>query len=269
MHTILESSPEFKALDLGFKEAAERLLQRLEMPLVEVVLEADREVTRRAIEENSIYRLKEGCLRCLFRGKPLCFFDEGDVIGLGMSVTSPYFELISDFAVLAEKIPLDEAHKKILSSEELFGVYQEVLALHQHRQAALLAMFAEPEVVLAPNLKSIAAGQTIIEQGGQAEAVYSLIEGKAEAYVDGVLVGEIQQDDIFGMLAVITKGLRTATVIAKSDCVVLSVPPEKFIELINTRPAAVLSMIEDMARTITELNAKVVGAAKGNTRTIF
>src|SRR5690625_7337213 len=75
------------------------------------------------------------------------------------------------------------------------------------------------------------AGETIIAQGAEADRVFTLLEGKAEALRDGVKVGEVHADEIFGALAVFTRQRRMASVVAISDCTVLAVPKDEFIDL--------------------------------------
>ena len=101
------------------------------------------------------------------------------------------------------------------------------------------------------------AGETIIHQGDTADRVYTLLEGSADALCDGVKVGEVHPNEIFGALAVFTRQPRMASVVATSDCTLLAVRKEEFIELIEHQPQICLGLIEEMAAKINQLNGQL------------
>jgi len=108
------------------------------------------------------------------------------------------------------------------------------------------------------------AGETIIHQGAEADRVYTLLEGEAEAMRDGVKVGDIHANEIFGALAVFTRQKRIASVVAKSDCTVLAVRKEEFADLAELQPQICLGLIEELADKIHHLNSQVLSMqAKG------
>lgn len=107
-----------------------------------------------------------------------------------------------------------------------------------------------------------AAGETIIAQGDTADLVYTLIEGSADALCDGVKVGEIHQNEIFGALAVFTRQKRIASVVAKTDCTVMMVNKDDFVQLIYEQPHLSIGLIEEMAAKINELNNQLLALKK-------
>ncbi len=107
-------------------------------------------------------------------------------------------------------------------------------------------------------MRNFAPSEVIIKQGTSGDEVYTLLNGHANVIVDGIIVGEVLADEIFGALAALTDMPRTASVVASQNCSVLSIEKDKFIELIQNRPLTVLKMVQDMARTIVDLNKKVV-----------
>jgi len=108
------------------------------------------------------------------------------------------------------------------------------------------------------------AGEIIIHQGAEADQVYTLLEGEAEAMRDGIKVGDIHANEIFGALAVFTRQKRIASVVAKSDCTVLAVRKEEFADLAELQPQICLGLIEELADKIHQLNSQVLSMqAKG------
>lgn len=101
-------------------------------------------------------------------------------------------------------------------------------------------------------------GDVIIRQGDEAEYVYTLLRGSATVSVqDGVVVGVIEEGEIFGAIAALTSQTRTATVTAASSCTVMSVPRDQFIELMHSQPETCLQLIRTMAQKITYMNQQM------------
>lgn len=107
-----------------------------------------------------------------------------------------------------------------------------------------------------------AAGDIIIAQGDEADLVYTLIEGQADAVCDGVKVGEIHQNEIFGALAVFTRQPRIASVVARTECSVMMVNKDDFIQLIYDQPQIAVGLIEEMTAKINELNNQLLALKK-------
>jgi len=108
----------------------------------------------------------------------------------------------------------------------------------------------------AAGFQRYTAGETIIQEGEQADHVYTLLKGEAFASVKSKQVGKIKEGEIFGALAAITGNIRNASVLAHSNCTVMTVPKEQFIDLIKSQPETCLQMITTMAQQITELNSR-------------
>ncbi len=109
---------------------------------------------------------------------------------------------------------------------------------------------------------NFAPGEIIIRQGDAADLVYTLIDGKADAICDGVKVGDIHQNEIFGALAVFTRQPRIASVVACTDCTVMMVNKDDFIQLMFEQPQISVGLIEEMAAKINELNSQILALKK-------
>ena len=110
---------------------------------------------------------------------------------------------------------------------------------------------------LTLRIQHFAAGAQLIQQGDDAEHVFIIIEGHAEAFVDGQKVGDVQKDEIFGAMAVFTREKRSASVIASEPCTVMVIPKDQFLSLMQSNPRIAHSLIEGMARRIDLLNKEV------------
>jgi len=263
MYTLLELSSDingqdFEERDQKSKRLIDQLLKNLPVSNELETISSNQNIAEEARKKQQFYVIREGCVQYKVFGKTLCFLNEGDVIGLSHQVFTGKEEIIGDFAVKVAVYEVENLMQRLRVSIEDTLVYQQYLSTQYEVLMMLTSALMRSEVVMDPELLHFSPGDVIIEQGSTAGDVYTLVEGTAEAFVDGVKVGEILRDDIFGMLAAITGVPRTASVIANSRCVVVSVPKEKFIELIQNKPQAVLKAIEVMSRVIVDLNQQVV-----------
>ncbi len=64
---------------------------------------------------------------------------------------------------------------------------------------------------------NVAEGKTLVEQGSSARAFYLILEGGVEVTRDGSPVARLHQNDFFGESAMISGGVRNASVTATSD----------------------------------------------------
>ena len=87
-------------------------------------------------------------------------------------------------------------------------------------------------VTLAPaELERLATGADRVEvgpgveltrQGDFGHSVFVVLEGRAQVLVEDRVVGELSQGEIFGEIAVLSSGRRTATVVSLTDMVLAS-----------------------------------------------
>lgn len=205
-----------------------------------------------------LLRIVEGQVDYSINGKLVIHFSDGDLLGLPRSLNLPQgqFTCKSPVTFLAyERDALVTAANADLRSQRNWTYY-------------LLCTISLYELALAQEIRSefqptagfmhYRAGETIIEQGDTAHKVYTLLEGSADAVCDGVKVGEIHANEIFGALAVFTRQPRIASVIATSDCTVLAVRKEEFITLIEHQPQICMGLIEEMAAKINHLNNQLL-----------
>ncbi len=201
-----------------------------------------------------LLRIVEGQVDYFLNGKLLLQFTEGDLLGLPRSLNLPQGRFACSAPVTF----------KAYERDELVTAVNADLKNQRNWAHFLLCTISLYELALAQELRGefqpsagflhFRAGETIIKQGDSAHKVYTLLEGSADAVCDGVKVGEINANEIFGALAVFTRQPRIASVIATSDSTVLAVRKEEFITLIEHQPQICLGLIEEMAAKINQLN---------------
>ncbi len=200
----------------------------------------------------------EGQVEYYLHNKLVMHFEAGDLLGLPRSLNLPQGQFCCKGPVTLvayERDALVAQANSDLKSQRNWA-YLLLCNISYYEQA--LAQELRTEFQPSAGFLHFRASETIINQGDIADRVYTLLEGSADAVCDGVKVGEIHANEIFGALAVFTRQPRMASVIASSDCTVLAVRQEEFITLIEHQPQICLGLIEEMAAKINQLNNQLL-----------
>lgn len=206
---------------------------------------------------NQLYIIESGLLQAWVDERPVYFLCEGDLLGLRQGLDLPACRYSCEDPVRLRPY----SRNALLSHIHADPRRQELFTQYLIGQIALLsdalARLRQPDLRPSTGFQHYAAGEELIHQGDEADNVFIIVEGHAEAFVDGHRVGDVQKDEIFGAMAVFTGEQRSATVIASEPCTVMVIPKEQFISLMHSNPRIAHSLIESLARRIHLLNQEV------------
>lgn len=203
--------------------------------------------------------ITEGQVYYRVRGKLVAILEEGDLIGLtrSLNLNEGVFSCIEN--VQFAPYERDELIAHVNSDLKLQKNWAHYLVCNIAFYQQALAQEIRAEFQPQAGFIHFHQGEVIIQQGDEADKVYTLLDGSADAVCDGVKVGEVNTNEIFGALAVFTRQPRIASVIATSDCTVLAVRKEEFVDLIDHQPQICMGLIEEMASKINQLNNQLLG----------
>ena len=110
-----------------------------------------------------------------------------------------------------------------------------------------------------------AAGEVVIEAGEHADRVFILAAGLLEVTPPGreQTKRRLERGALLGELAFFASDLRTATVTAASDCVLLSLPYENFRSFLIANPESALVLTGRIVRTLREIEAELAQRQAG------
>jgi CRP-like cAMP-binding protein len=99
------------------------------------------------------------------------------------------------------------------------------------------------------------AGDVVVRQGEPGNAVYALIDGTAEVWLEDppqspVFLRTMRSGQLFGETAVLYHGPRSATIKAKTDLMTLKLPGPVFIELLRSTPEVALRVAVTLAQRL-------------------
>lgn len=209
------------------------------------------------LPDNQLFMLAEGVIDTSVDQRPLFYLQSGSLIGLRHGLSLPNWQYSHSEPVKLVPYERREFFRHVYGDEER----QEQFTFYLLGQTTLLteafARIKQLEVSPSTGFEHFAPGEKLIRQGDAAEHVFVIVEGHAEAWVDGQKVGDVQKDEIFGAMAVFINEPRTATVIATEPCTVMTIPKDQFLTLMQSNPRIAHSLIESMARRIDLMNKEI------------
>ncbi|MGC5701998.1 Crp/Fnr family transcriptional regulator [Pseudomonas sp. NFXW11] len=206
---------------------------------------------------NQLFLLDSGVIQASVDERPLFYLHEGDLVGLRRGIEQPQWQLSCDAPLKLIPYLRTEVFRHIYADEQRSELLLQYLIGQTALLADAVARLKPPELRSANGFKRVNAGEVLIAQGDEADHVFVLLEGHAQAFVDGHQVGEVPKDEIFGAMAVFTGERRSANVIASEPSTVMLIPKEQFLSLTQSNPRIAHSLIESMARRIDLLNKEV------------
>lgn len=218
----------------------------------------------------SVWWIVKGACSLELSGRAILSLESGDVVGpwksagipLALSTTE---ESSCELLGFTPKLIFDELAKDPKKSQ-LWAQYQSELCSH------LFNAFVELKASLVapiPRHKRFERGETIILEGDEGDEVFVLTKGCAQVKLQGVHVGEIHEDEVFGALAALTDSIRTATVVADKPCECMIFTKDEFRDLLRTNPNLLAKLFSDFGRALHDLNDTVLKANHTKWRNLF
>lgn len=211
------------------------------------------------ISANRFYYISDGQLSVKYDNKELFLYEQGDAIAFTSSIglEEAGLSYSAQSEVKIESVSFDDLFDLFEKDTRLISLWFSIFSLLQMLLQQIIGVLTKKEERANPGFMRYRAGMTIINEGDEAEYVYSISEGVAVAIHQEVEVGEIKKDEIFGAIAVLTDQKRTASVIAKSDCTVLMVHKNEFSKMVKSHPKLFLNILQSLADKIISLNKRV------------
>jgi CRP/FNR family transcriptional regulator, cyclic AMP receptor protein len=83
-----------------------------------------------------------------------------------------------------------------------------------------------------------------------------VVEGQAQVMIDGKLLETVRPGGILGEMALIDAGPRSATAIAKTQCVLVPIDEKRFADLVGRRPEFALHVMRVLANRLRRMDSE-------------
>lgn len=216
-----------------------------------------------------IWLVDSGRLYLECRGRSVLDFEAEDILGPWLSSVAGLSLATKDAACELVGFSKDLIVAGLGDDDKLIALwcsYQMALT------AGLFARFAELKSIVAqptPEYRHYAPGDTILSEGEVGRDVYILTGGAAVVMVKGSRVGEIHKEEVFGALATLSEGMRTATVVATEPCDCMVFNRHDFQDLLRVNPKLMAKLFEDFGRALHDLNDSMLRASSTKWRHLF
>ena len=115
----------------------------------------------------------------------------------------------------------------------------------------------------ARNLIELQAGLVLFSEGEPGQSMYVLMHGSAAICVGGEVIEVAAPGALLGEMALVNSSVRSATVITRSDCRVISINRSQFDALVRESPEFARHVMTVMADRLRHMNEKLRDHALG------
>jgi CRP-like cAMP-binding protein len=102
-----------------------------------------------------------------------------------------------------------------------------------------------------------AADRVIMTAGATGAFMYVVLEGRVTISVGNSVVEHVEPGGMFGEMALVDRSARAATATAETDCSLLAINRNDFLELIRAKPAFGASLLKSIAARMQQLALRV------------
>jgi RimJ/RimL family protein N-acetyltransferase len=101
-------------------------------------------------------------------------------------------------------------------------------------------------------LREYDSGTTLIREGGNADCLYILVEGEAEARSGGNLLAKLGEGKIFGEMGLVEQTKRSADVVISQPSKVIEIQIPRLVRLMELHPRLGFIVMQNLARGLSE-----------------
>jgi len=106
-------------------------------------------------------------------------------------------------------------------------------------------------------IEEFESGDVIFEKGKPGEWMYVILKGEVEILLKGNPISHVGPGEIFGEMALIDAGARSATAVASGDCRLVSVSEDQFLAMVKKTPEFALYVMRILVSRLRKMDQKV------------
>jgi CRP/FNR family transcriptional regulator, cyclic AMP receptor protein len=101
---------------------------------------------------------------------------------------------------------------------------------------------------------SFSAGSVIFAAGEKRDSMYVVKSGEVELKVHDKTVEVVGTDGFFGEMALVDQGTRSATAVARTDCVVIPISEKHFLFMVEETPFFALTVLRTLTARLRRMD---------------
>lgn len=118
-----------------------------------------------------------------------------------------------------------------------------------------------------PPVVRFSAGDVIFRAGDKADCMYDIYDGNVGIYSDyqtenEKLLTKLYADEVFGEMGILDDMPRSATAVCLTDCTMLVVKTENFMQFFQTKPVKILQILQQMCIQLRDLTKNYLQVCK-------
>jgi CRP/FNR family transcriptional regulator, cyclic AMP receptor protein len=106
-------------------------------------------------------------------------------------------------------------------------------------------------------VRAYKAGEVIFREGDPAEELFIVKAGKVEIRLGNRLIDSLQELNIFGEMALIDRGPRSATAVALTDVTLVPVTEKQFLLMVSRTPYFALNVMRVLVQRLRMSNSVI------------
>jgi CRP-like cAMP-binding protein len=235
-----------------------------------VIFVQDKKANRLLLQHDMIYLLLEGEVDITVNKKTIATIRKGEIIGEMAFSTGAVRSATATAKTECTVIALNEKqfHAALREKPEfaimLMGVMAERLrkmitrmvaandipASEQWKVSSVFDddLLAELEEEIGQReIMRFPAGKTILHEGQSGVMMYIVLEGEVSVSIQNQVVERVGPGGMIGEMAIIERTTRLATAVAETDCALLPINRNVFIELVKENPAFCVTLFSEVA----------------------
>ncbi|MBN2530045.1 MAG: cyclic nucleotide-binding domain-containing protein [Deltaproteobacteria bacterium] len=205
------------------------------------------------LPSNTVSFVTEGYLKLVHDNREIRMFSNGDFIPVTGGWAEEY-RISSDFKSELMIFPHLELVEYICKKEELGRKWAELCAMEQRLQLCLCGEFAPEIIDCEMVVKTYSKGDVIMNPNSTDGTVFEMISGKADVFVDDILVGTVGNNELFGELTLLVPDSTPEKVIARKNCFVRQLDSRAFTHLIESNSQFAVTLLKNLASKIEALH---------------
>jgi CRP-like cAMP-binding protein len=254
MLTIYDKTGAFSELDQRSKDLIREIFSTIAPTQRAVKLRPGHQLD---LSSTTISIIREGLCRVSQHDKSLAFLDAGDLVGWAGQFSQD-LKVFAETHVSIDRYEAAALGVLIETGSNLSGLWAQYLDVQRQLTWEVVAQFAKAGPKHSLQLRSVAPGQAIIIQDTPQTNAFLLLRGGADVYVGEIRVGEVLCGEVFGALNQVGDAVRTASVVARSECIVAEFEQDEFRQYLMLYPHFAQKMLNTMSRVIVSQNQKIV-----------